>query len=144
MLVWLQRYSIWVWIGAGGPGRLGHAGSRWTAAGAIGRKGSWVSAIEETEQQRRAKADVFFMESLTICENGSSREEELHLGGMPASLSSSLPRAGVIGWWAWPIRHHSVGGASFRRCRTRHRFFYFVLFRAHQTNLPLFTTARNE
>lgn len=60
--------------------------------------GAAGSAIKGNEQQqRRTEVDLFFMESLTVCENESSREKELHPGGMAPSLSSPVPSAGVIG-----------------------------------------------
>lgn len=45
-------------------------------------KGSAIKGNEQ--QQRRTEVDLFFMESLTVCENESSRRKELHPGGMAA------------------------------------------------------------
>lgn len=46
------------------------------------KKGSAIKGNEQ--QQRRTGVDLFFMESLTVCENESSRGKELHPGGMAA------------------------------------------------------------
>lgn len=73
--VWRRRG---IWIRAG----LAHVWQQVSGGWGNRAKGSAIKGNEQ--RQRRTEVDLFFMESLAVCEDESSRGKELHPGGMAA------------------------------------------------------------